>query len=391
MRNKNISLIIGGDLVPTESNRELFEKAQIEELIGKELKEELEKVDFRIFNLEAPITKNNEKLLKCGPNLKINPKSIKGIKGLNPSLLGLANNHIMDFKEQGLYDTLNILENNNISYVGIGNNLSTLKKFHILEKDEIKIGIYVCAEREFSIATNTTAGVNPLELIDNLEDIQKLRKLCDYIVVLYHGGKEHYRYPSPMLKKICNKMIEYGASIVICQHSHCIGSYEEYKNGIIVYGQGNFIFDDEDNNEFWNTSLLVKVEINDGRISIKYIPIVKKKNKIRKANLKEEKEIVDSFEKRSLDIKNEGFIEEEYRKFSKEYIWNYLYSICGFPRILRRIDNKVLDKKVLKYIYKNKIVNILNFIECEAHRELFIEGLKSIMDNKRLSISERKE
>lgn len=375
---KNISLIIGGDLVPTESNRELFENNQIEELLGKELKEELEKVDFKIFNLEAPITENNEELLKCGPNLKINPTTIKGIKGLSPSLLTLANNHIMDFKEQGLKDTLEILENNNINYVGIGNSLNDLKKFHILEKEGVKIGVYVCAEREFSIATSTIAGVNPLELIDNLEDIQKLKKQCDYIVVLYHGGKEHYRYPSPMLKKICNKMVEYGADLIVCQHSHCIGSYEEYKGGTIIYGQGNFIFDRVDN-EYWNTSLLIKVEINEEKIDIKYLPIVKNKNKIRKANLKEEKEIVDSFEKRSLDIKNESFIEEEYRKFSEKYIWNYLYFMYGFPRVLRGIDKYFLKNMLIKILYykKSKKLAILNFIECEAHRELFIKGLKN--------------
>ena len=373
---KNISLIIGGDLVPTESNRKLFENNQIEELLGKELKEELEKVDFKIFNLEAPITVNNEELLKCGPNLKINPTTIKGIKGLSPSLLTLANNHIMDFKELGLKDTLEILENNNINYVGIGNSLNDLKKFHILEKEGLKIGVYVCTEREFSIATSTMAGVNPLELIDNLEDIQDLKKECDYIIVLYHGGKEHYRYPSPMLKKICNKMVEYGADLIVCQHSHCIGSYEEYKGGTIIYGQGNFIFDRADN-EYWNTSLLVKVEINEEKIDIEYLPIVKNKNKIRKANLKEEKEIITSFEERSLKIKKYDFIEEEYRKFSEKYIWNYLYSISGFPRILRGIDKKILDKRILRWIYKDKVVNILNFIECEAHRELFIEGLKN--------------
>lgn len=375
---KNISLIIGGDLVPTESNRKLFENNQIEELLGKELKEELEKVDFKIFNLEAPITENNEELLKCGPNLKINPTTIKGIKGLNPSLLGLANNHIMDFEKQGLQDTLNILENNNLNYVGIGNSLNDLKKFHILEKEGVKIGVYACAEKEFSIATSTTPGVNPLELIDNLEDIQKLKKKCDYIIVLYHGGKEHYRYPSPILKKVCNKMVEYGADLIVCQHSHCIGSYEEYKGGTIIYGQGNFIFDRVDN-EYWNTSLLIKIEINEKKIDIEYLPIVKNKNKIRKANLKEEKEILDSFEKRSLDIKNESFIEEEYRKFSEKYIWNYLYMFAGIPRIIRGIDKYILKNMLIKFWYykKSKKLAILNFVECETHRELLIEGLKN--------------
>ncbi|WP_373213318.1 CapA family protein [Fusobacterium mortiferum] len=374
---KNISLIIGGDLVPTESNRKLFENNQIEKLIGKELKEELEKVDFRIFNLEAPITESNDKLLKCGPNLKIDPKSINGIKGLNPSLLTLANNHIMDFKEQGLKETIEVLTNNNINYVGIGENLSSLKKSHILENNGVKIGIYVCAEREFSIATDEICGVNPLELVENLEDIKELKSICNYVIVLHHGGKEYYRYPSPMLKKICNKMVEYGADLVVCQHSHCVGSYEEYKNGKIIYGQGNFIFDMADN-EYWNTSILVKLTLSkNGTKKLEYIPILKDKNKIKLAGLKEKEEILAGLKKRSIEIKDKRFIEKQYRKFSKEYIINYLYSISGVPRLLRGIDKKILKNRLLNYLYKNKLTMVLNFIECEAHRELLIEGLKN--------------
>lgn len=382
MKEKDISLIIGGDLVPTDSNRELFENNQIEKLIGKELKEELEKADFRIFNLEAPITESNDKLLKCGPNLKINFKSINGIRGLNPSLLTLANNHIMDFKEQGLKDTIEVLTNNNINYVGVGSNLNSLKKNHILEKDGIKIGIYACAEREFSIATDEICGANPLDLVENLEDIKELKSVCNYVIVLYHGGKEYYRYPSPMLKKICNKMVEYGANLVVCQHSHCVGSYDEYKNGKIIYGQGNFIFDMADN-EYWNTSILIKLTLSkNGAKKLEYIPILKEKNKIKLARLKKKEEILDGLKKRSVEIKDKKFIEKQYKNFSKEYIVNYLYSISGVPRLLRGIDKKILKNRLLNYLYKKKLTMVLNFIECEAHRELFIQGLKEILNNK---------
>lgn len=383
MKEKDISLIIGGDLVPTDSNRELFENNQIEKLIGKELKEELEKVDFRIFNLEAPITESNDKLLKCGPNLKINFKSINGIKGLNPSLLTLANNHIMDFKEQGLKDTIEVLTNNNINYVGVGNNLSSLKKTHILEKNGIKIGVYVCAEREFSIATDEICGVNPLELVENLEDIRELKRDCNYVVVLHHGGKEYYRYPSPMLKKICNKMVEYGADLVVCQHSHCIGSYEEYKNGKIIYGQGNFIFDMADN-EYWNTSILIKLILSkNGAKKLEYIPILKEKNKIKLAGLKEKEEILDGLKKRSIEIKDKNFIEKQYKQFSEEYTYNYLYILAGIPKLIRGIDKYILKNILIKFLYykKSKKLAILNYIECEAHRELLIEGLRNNLFN----------
>ena len=65
-------------------------------------------------------------------------------------------------------------------------------------------------------------------------------RLCNSII---NGGKEHYRYPSPDLQKICRKFIDKGADLVVCQHSHCIGCEEKYNHGTIVYGQWNFLFD----------------------------------------------------------------------------------------------------------------------------------------------------
>lgn len=69
-------------------------------------------------------------------------------------------------------------------------------------------------------------------------------------------------------------MAQKGADIIICQHSHCIGCFENYENSTIIYGQGNFIFDDSQS-EYWKTSLLINIEIKD-EFKIQYIPIVKK-------------------------------------------------------------------------------------------------------------------
>ena len=69
----------------------------------------------------------------------------------------------------------------------------------------MKIGIYACAENEFTIATDTTAGANPFDPFESLDHIQNLKRSCDYVIVLYHGGKEHYRYPSPYLQKFVGK------------------------------------------------------------------------------------------------------------------------------------------------------------------------------------------
>lgn len=121
-------------------------------------------------------------------------------------------------------------------------------------------------------------GANPFDFLESLDHISNLKQKCDYVIALYHGGKEHYQYLSPNLQKVCRKIIEKGADLIICQHSHCIGCYGRYNNTIIIYGQGNFIFD-RPKNEYWMASLLVKVIFNDG-IDVEYIPIVKNRNGI---------------------------------------------------------------------------------------------------------------
>lgn len=138
-----------------------------------------------------------------------------------------------------------------------------------------KIGIYACAEHEFTIATEDKPGANPFEPLDSLDHISYLKTKSDYTIILYHGGKEHYRYPSPYLRKVCKRMVEKGADLVIAQHSHCIGCYEEYNGATIVYGQGNFIFDMSDS-ECWQTSLIVRVGLENKGAYVDYIPIIKR-------------------------------------------------------------------------------------------------------------------
>ena len=78
-----------------------------------------------------------------------------------------------------------------------------------------KIGIYACVEHEFTVATEKESGANPIDLLETPDHIVELKKQCDYVIVLYHGGKEQYRYPSPNLQKTCRKLVEKGADLVV--------------------------------------------------------------------------------------------------------------------------------------------------------------------------------
>ena len=98
------------DLVPTKSNIELFNNADIEKLLGEGLLSIWYNADIRIFNLEVPLSDKEDPIEKCGPNL-IAPTSTIGHKALQPSLITLANNHILDQGVLGLKSTERFYKN----------------------------------------------------------------------------------------------------------------------------------------------------------------------------------------------------------------------------------------------------------------------------------------
>jgi poly-gamma-glutamate capsule biosynthesis protein CapA/YwtB (metallophosphatase superfamily) len=370
-----MQLLIAGDLVPSQSNIDLFKNADSKALLGEKLLSLWNSADARVFNLEVPLADRESPIDKFGPNLIAPAKTIDGIKDLRPSLITLANNHILDQGEKGLFSTIDILTKNGIPFVGAGNNIFEASKPYIIKQDSLKIGIYACAEHEFSIATEKTAGANPFDSLESLDHISDLKEKCEYVIVLYHGGKEHYRYPSPYLQKVCRKMADKGANLIICQHSHCIGCLEEYNKSTILYGQGNFIFNKHDN-VFWNRSLLVKFIIG-GKIKVEYIPIVKNGASVQLADKEESKDILSNFYNRSKEILQEGFIEEQYKLFAEKNIENYLRNLSGFNKWIARIDKYILKGFLLKQKYnKRQLLAIQNYIECEAHRELLLMGIK---------------
>lgn len=281
----------------------------------------------------------------------------------------LANNHILDHSADGLESTVSLLKANNIDYIGAGEDVFSASKPYIIEQDGKKVGIYNCAEHEFSIATESTAGANPFDALESLDHIANLKKECDYVIVLYHGGREYYRYPSPNLQKVCRKICDKGADLVICQHSHCVGCKEEYKDSTIVYGQGNFCFD-KHSNEFWNSAILVKVVI-DEEIIVEYIPMAKNNGRILLAS---DDGVINGFVQRSENIKKDGFVVEEYEKLS-DSVYNYYVSRMLGESLIFKIKNKLSGHR-LKRKVKHKNV-LINFIECEAHRELILKSLKS--------------
>jgi|SRR5690554_1876380 len=127
--------------------------------------------------------------------------AINHLNQLNIDCVTLANNHILDYGIESINDTFDVLNNNSISNVGAGKNLTDAANPFVLEKEGVKIALVNFCENEWSIAETDSPGANPMDLIANAQQIKYARELADYVIVIVHGGHEYYNLPSPRMQK----------------------------------------------------------------------------------------------------------------------------------------------------------------------------------------------
>ncbi|MBQ9744554.1 MAG: CapA family protein [Clostridia bacterium] len=352
-----MKIAIGGDLCVMEDCYSLFANGDSRAAFGN-VGDILSRSDYSIINLECAITESDNAIKKFGPNLKAPFGTGLTLKNAGVTHTALSNNHIFDFGTEGITDTLRELEKNGIVHTGFGENREDARRDLIITDGKIKVAVIAVCEHEYSYALDNRMGAREYDPYDTVDDIAEAKKKADYVVVLYHGGKEYCPFPSERLYKLCHSMVRHGADVVLCQHSHCIGCYERYLGGHILYGQGNFHFicskwsgEDEDGGKSWNTGLLVSLEL-DKECKLKLIPILAEKQGIRLANEEESREILKEIEDRSLSLNN-GEYKKRFAEFCKT-----VEGVYGFiPDSLKDLFSHYLD--------------------CEAHTDVWRELYKT--------------
>jgi len=376
-----IKILIGGDICPTKNNQHLFREKKVKEIFN-DLLEDFHNSNLVIANLETPIIERETPINKTGKVFGTSPETISTLKKAGINYLNLANNHIYDHGEEGLKTTFKYLKLNDVEFSGAGFNLEGASNVYIKKINNITIAIFSYAEHEFSIATEKNGGANPLDLIDFIRKIQKIKNTVDFIILLYHGGKEYYPYPYPNQKKLFEFFIDMGVNVVICQHTHVCGAIQSYNDGIIFYGQGNFVFDPIPlkNKELYQGFLIELNVFDKKKFEYKLIPFFHRTMLDIKLNgiEKMKNELLDEWNKKieyySNNLTN-TFIKNEWEKFCSDKKYLYFSLLKGHSRIERKFYSMFLPKK-LKYT-KNKQLLVKNIISCETHREILLTILNS--------------
>lgn len=356
-----LKLLFCGDTVPTVDTGALFAAGDVDTLFS-DVAPVFKTADRVIVNLECALTESEGAIRKFGPNIKGPTASAATLRKAGVTDCGLANNHMLDFGVTGMRDTISALEGANLRWFGAGENDVEARKPLIIEQDGMRVGVLAAVEHEYTYALPNQPGAAPFDPFDMLTDIAALRRECDAVVVLYHGGKEQCEYPSPRLRKACQAMARLGADLVLCQHSHIIGCMEEYEGSTIVYGQGNFNFVKEAyaNLPGWNSGLMVHVAFDHG-MQVSYTPVVSTGHGIRLAQGEEKQAILDGFAARSETLRDGRWL-DGWRAFcqSKKEIYTATvrdaYADPADPR---------------------KLENFAHYLDCEAHTDVYRELYKT--------------
>lgn len=364
-------IVIGGDVCPINRNLPLFLKGDAQGIFN-DLLPEFHAADLSIVNLECPLIAKPSPIRKSGPVLGADRAAVTGLTSSGIRIANLANNHILDHGPAGVLSTLEACAAAGIATVGAGADLRQAGEMLVRNAAGVRVGILSYAEREFSIAGRDSPGANPLELAAFFRSIRAHRSEFDYLIVLVHGGMEHYPLPSPRLQDTCRLLVEEGAHAVICQHSHCPGCCESYRGGHIVYGQGNLIFDRyPDRGEEFYRGYLVKLSLTPGQgAGLALVPYRQSDARAgaRRMQPPEAESFLGEVQKRSEQVADPACVMQNWQSICRKKKNSVFSVLRGHSRVLRCLNR--LAPFVDKLYGEQNLLNLHNLVRCESHREV---------------------
>jgi len=359
-----MKILIAGDLVVSQ-------KYNASDKVRAELVEFFASSDLNIVNLEAPVTNSESKIVKTGPHLKANREGTLDIfRHLNVSIAALANNHIKDYGEQGVLDTIAFCRDNNIYTMGAGKNYEEAAETKVVQTPEGSVAIINIAENEWASADEASGGANGMCLIKDTKKIQAARRQHDFVFVIVHGGHEYYNLPSPRMQKQYRFYVEQGADLVVGHHTHCIGGNEVYQGSPIFYSLGNFLFTNNSVYPDWYTGLVLEVDISDGKLRTSVKPVHQKPDTFELGFLEDCAEVNRRIDEYSEIIQDQVRLEQAWREFVKQRERSYLGYWSAKVFIKNRYINALFNRLGFRLTTTRALSYFLNLMRCEAHADL---------------------
>ncbi len=246
----------------------------------------LQQADAVIANLECAITEHQQEYQRVPKvfHFRADPAAIDLLRVANIRCVNLANNHTLDFEEQGLLDTLHYLDTAGIHYVGAGRDICEAITPVVMDIAGLKVGMIALTDNQPDFA----AGVNrpgtnyleirtdPMTLVRIESAVAHLKQAGAELVILSaHWGPNMVISPPPHFRHFARSVIDSGVDIFYGHSAHVFQAVEHYQDGLILYDTGDFLDDyvvDPILRNDWSFVFLVEVD-SHGVNKLHLIPV----------------------------------------------------------------------------------------------------------------------
>jgi len=271
------TLLAVGDIMLGRRIYKNIQKRGSEEYPFGKVKEVLSTGDLLFGNLEAPFCKKGTKPISLTKEVllraPVEAAPILGRAGFN--MVSLANNHSLDYGQVGLETTLKVLDQQQITAIGVYKRKEKKQTPFYLEQKGIRFVFLAYSSVSPALFDDHQIDlvVAPSYLPEVKRSIQEASTKSDFVIVSFHWGIEDQNNPTEAQIKMAHAAVDAGAALVIGHHPHVLQGVEIYKQGIIFYSLGNFVFDIQ-REATWQSVILKVVFQKNGIENYKLIPVV---------------------------------------------------------------------------------------------------------------------
>lgn len=225
-----------------------FIKSKGEDYVFQGYEKYLKSSDIVFGNLETALSNNGQPVIDKEHTFRSSPKLAPFMKKYNFTAMSIANNHALDYGRAAFVESMKVLKENGISYGGGGHNKKEASDGVIIEKKGLKIGFIAFSSVIPSVdwyAGDKRPGIIGAYKVHEaaiLKAVNNLDSKCDVLVVSIHWGKEGTTTVRERESELAYKLVDAGADVIMGHHPHVVQSFELYKDKLILYSLGNFIF-----------------------------------------------------------------------------------------------------------------------------------------------------
>jgi poly-gamma-glutamate synthesis protein (capsule biosynthesis protein) len=211
----------------------------------------LDRADLLVGNLESVISTSGVRQEK-EYTFRAPSRGAAALGRAGFDIVGLANNHALDYGRAGLRDTIRHLRQAGVRTMGAGADRAAARAPVIVDHDGLRVGFLDRADATLDSpewphlhweAGHHRSGIafaRPRELA---ADVRAARRLADVVVVMLHSGREYASAPTPSQRRLVGAALKGGAALVVSSHPHVLQRGARWGHRMVAWSLGNFVFD----------------------------------------------------------------------------------------------------------------------------------------------------